>query len=515
MLTSVAPVPSAAPFAAIGRTASSTGAGQTSPRDSLGAIRFGGAGRRIASLFLVAACLLAITAPPVQADDAKPAGKADGPVSFYRHVRPILQRQCAGCHQPAKASGELVVTSYEGLSKGGENGAGFVAGKPDESNLVIYITGEKPEMPRNADPLKPKEVDLISRWIAEGAADDTPASVQDTVGPDNPPKYAKPPVITALAYSPDGTQLAVSGFHEILLHKADGSGLLGRLIGRAQRIESMHYSPDGKLIGAVGGAPALFGEVQFWDVAEKKLVHSQTLSFDTLFGASFSDDGKLFAFGGADNRARVVQVSDGKLMMRFDAHSDWVFGTTFSLKLDHLITVSRDMSMKLVIIENGQFVDNITSITPGALKGGLQAVQRHPSREEVLIGGSDGEPKLYQIFRTKTRVIGDDFNRIRSYAALPGRIFGLQFNKDGSKFVVGSSNATGGAARIYNTEDGKLLQELSGIKGPVFAVAFHPEGKQVAVGGFEGIVRLYDAESGTMTREFVPVELSPPQTAAK
>ncbi len=52
--------------------------------------------------------------------------------------------------------------------------------------------------------------------------------------------------------------------------------------------------------------------------------------------------------------------------MRFDAHSDYVLGTTFSLKQDHLITVSRDMSMKLVIVENGQFVDNITSITPGA-----------------------------------------------------------------------------------------------------------------------------------------------------
>ncbi len=453
------------------------------------------------------------------AADANPKGgntaKPAQPVSFYRQVRPILQRNCTGCHQPAKDGGKLVLTSYDGLKKGGENGAGFEPGKPDESNLVTYISGDKPEMPRNADPLKPKEVELISRWIAEGAADDTPASVQDTVGPDNPPKYSSPPVITALAYSPDSTQLAISGFHEILLHKADGSGPIARLIGRAQRIESLQFSPDGKLIGAVGGAPALFGEVQFWNVVEKKLVQSQTISFDTLFGASFSDDGKLFAFGGADNRARVMQVSDGKVVTRFDAHSDWVFGTTFSLKLDHLITVSRDMSMKLVIIENGQFVDNITSITPGALKGGLQAVQRHPSREEVLIGGSDGEPKLYQIFRTKTRVIGDDFNRIRGYAPLPGRIFDLEFNKDGSRFVVGSSTATGGAARIYSTDDAKLVHELPGITSPVFAVAYRPDGKQVAIGGFDGIIRLYDAETGSLVKELMPVELTPPQTAAK
>ena len=94
------------------------------------------------------------------------------------------------------------------------------------------------------------------------------------------------------------------------------------------------------------------------------------------------------------------------------------------------------------------------------------AVERHPSREEVLTGGADGEPKLYQIFRTKTRVIGDDFNRIRGYAALPGRIFSLQFNKDGSRFVVGASTATGGTARIYNTETGALLHELARHRRP-------------------------------------------------
>ena len=163
--------------------------------------------------------------------------------------------------------------------------------------------------------------------------------------------------------------------------------------------------------------------------------------------------------------------------MRFDAHSDYVLGTTFSLKQDHLITVSRDMSMKLVIVENGQFVDNITSITPGALKGGLVAVERHPLREEVLTGGADGEPKLYRIFRTKTRVIGDDFNRIRSYAALPGRIFSLRFNKDGSRFVVGASTATSGTARIYNTEDG-AAPRIARIAGPIYAVAFRPDGNK-------------------------------------
>jgi WD40 repeat protein len=472
--------------------------------------------KKIQKLAATLACLLLIgvildTSPGAE-EETKPA--TEEAVSFYRQVRPILQRHCSGCHQPAKQGGQLMVTSYADFQKGGENGAGFTPGNPDESLVLDYISGDNPEMPRNADPLSPVEVDLMARWIKEGAKDDTPEGLQEVISAENPPHYERPPVITALAYSPDSEHLAVSGFQEILLHKADGSEMSARLVGRSQRIESLCFSPDGKHLAAVGGTPSLFGEAQIWNTEDKTLATSMTLAPDTLFGASFNDAGTQLAFGGADNRARVIDVNEGKLLMRFDAHADWVFGTTFSLRNDHLITVSRDMSMKLVIVENAQFVDNITSITPGALKGGLVDVQRHPTKEEVLTGGSDGEPKLYKIFRTQDRKIGDDFNRIRSYAPLPGRIFDLEFNKDGSRFVVGSSTATGGSARIYETDTGKLLHELPDIRSPIFAVAYRPDGKQVAIGGFDGSVRLYDAETGQLVKTFVPVPITE-KTAAR
>lgn len=494
-------------------------------------------------LLMTAVCLAVVvvsSAAIAGADDEKTTTEKTEPVSFYRQVRPILQRHCSGCHQPAKQGGKLLLTSFDGLKKGGENGAGFEAGDPDSSTIMAYISGEEPEMPLNQDPLPADQVALIGRWIQEGAKDDTPASAIDTITAANPPKYSSPPVITALAYSPDSQLLAVSGYHEILVHAGDGSKLVSRLVGRAQRIESLAFSPDGKLIGAVGGTPALFGEVQFWNHAEKKLVSSKTVSPDTLFGGSFSGTGELFAFGAADNRARVIRVADGEQVMRLDAHSDWVLDTTFSKKNNNLISVSRDMSMKLTIIETAQFVDNITSITPGALKGGLIAVQRHPGREQVLAGGSDGQPNLYKIFRTRKRIIGDNFNHIRSYQKLPGRIFDLEFNKDGSMFVVGSSTATSGAARIYKTgeydetmtnnagslqqtrvetkqrSDQKMLvHELPGVSGPVFAVAFRPDGAQVAVAGFDGHVRLYDVASGQLVKDFVATEYVQTTTAAK
>jgi WD40 repeat protein len=446
---------------------------------------------------------------------AGPAGAADekavvaGPVSFYRQVRPILQRNCTGCHQPAKAGGKLILTSYAGAKAGGEQGVGFEPGKPDDSLLIEFISGEKPAMPKNSPPLSKDQVALVSRWITEGAKDDTPEEVQDTISPENPPTYHSAPVVSALAWSPDGQFIAVSGFREVLLHKADGSGLAGRFVGRSQYITSLAFSPDGKLLAATGGNPSLFGEVQFWNVAERKLERSTTVTTDTLFGGRFSEDGSLFAFGGADNSARILRVGDGEQILKFDAHADWVMAAVFSVDMKHMITISRDRSMKLSIVESGQFVDNITSITPGALKGGLLALRRHPKKDELLIGGSDGEPKLYKMIRTQVRVIGDDFNKLKGYQPMAGRVFALDFSADGSKFVAGSSTGATGMVRIYSTEDTKLLHELKGHARGVFAVAFAPDGKHVVTGGFEGKVRIFDVETGNLEKEFIPVEVTP------
>ncbi|MDX1965651.1 MAG: c-type cytochrome domain-containing protein [Planctomycetaceae bacterium] len=458
----------------------------------------------------VALCALAGLIGPtfVRAADV-PQSAETKPVSFYREVRPILQRHCSGCHQPAKSGGKLVLTSFDGFRKGGENGASYIPGKADDSLILQYVVGDPPEMPRGADPLKPAQIEILRRWINEGAVEDAPVAAADPYTQDHPPIYSSPPVITALAYSPDSQTLAVSGHHEVLLHKADGTGRIARLIGRSPKINSIDFSPDGKLLATTGGSPAKFGEVQLWDAAAHVVKSSTEISFDTLFGGAFSDDSRQFSFGAFDNKARVMDVESAKVVMTMEAHSDLVFDTTFSLKLDHLISVSRDMAMKLTEIKTAQFIDNITSITPGALKGGLMAVQRHPKEEQVLIGGADGEPKLYKIFRTQARQIGDDFNKIRAYPAIPGRIVSLQFSADGSMFVVGSSNATSGAARIYQTDDAKVLHELPGHTSGVFAVAFRPDGKQVATGGFDGKVRLFDVETGTLVAEFIPVEITP------
>ena len=79
----------------------------------------------------------------------------------------------------------------------------------------------------------------------------------------------------------------MAGFHEVLIHKSDGSGLQQRLVGISERIESARFSPDGKRIAIAGGLPGRLGEIQVWDLEKKELILSKIVGFDTAYGASW------------------------------------------------------------------------------------------------------------------------------------------------------------------------------------------------------------------------------------
>jgi WD40 repeat protein len=478
---------------------------------------------------ILATCpMLLLAGASLRAEEARPtAEKNAAKVSFYRDIRPVIQDRCQGCHQPAKASGGLVMTSYAAIKKGGESeAAGFVPGDPDASEILSQIlpSGDTPPaMPKGSAPLKADQVDLIRRWIMEGAVDDTPAAAEAAVDKDHPPVYTVPPVLTSLDYSPDGALLAVSGYHEVLLHSAnpsaaDASSIVARLIGLSERIESARFSPDGKRLAVTGGSPGRFGEVQIWDITGRELKQSILVTYDTVYGASWSPDGKKVAFGCADNTCRAIDAESGKQVFFQGAHNDWVLDTVFSADGTHLVSVSRDRSMKLNEVATERFVDNITSITPGALKGGLITVDRHPKKEELLVGGADGTPKIYQMHRTKARQIGDDFNLIRAFDPMPGRIFSVRYSADGARIVAGSSSDGQGEVRVYEEADAKLVSRFADQHGAIYTVAFRLDGKEVAVGGFDGAVRIYEPDSGKLVREFIPVPLAAPgvaQQAAK
>lgn len=95
-------------------------------------------------------------------------------------VGPLLQMRCENCHNEDKREGDLVLTSYESLMRGGENGTVLVAGRPDFSELYNRITlpeSDESFMPAEGNtPFTDAQVAIIEWWIAAGAPIDTPMS---------------------------------------------------------------------------------------------------------------------------------------------------------------------------------------------------------------------------------------------------------------------------------------------------------------------------------------------------
>ena len=418
-------------------------------------------------------------------------------VSFHRDIRPILQKQCSGCHYPGGTSGGLDVTSYVAFKTGGGRGAAFVAGDADESLTMKYLMAVvQPRMPMGGPPLPKEQIELFRDWIRGGAVDDSPAPTEQS---SQPALYRQAPVITAMRYSPDGLLLAVAGNGEILLHRADGSGLVARLAGQAERLLSLVFSPDGKKLVAGGGTPARSGEVQVWDVAKASLLRTMKLTNDTVFGASLAPDGSRIAVGCTDNTVHVFDAVSGEEAYKIGNHENWVLATVFGVDSKRFVSVARDRAAKLIDASTGRFLENVN-----LLRGELTAVARHPKRDVLVLGGDERIPYVYLMDRPKNMKIADDTTLVRKLARQNGPIMALDWSPDAKLIAVAGAAPE---VNVYDADSGELRWALKGHVAGIYTVTFSPDSRRLAAAGFDGHVRLYDTATGQLVREFVPVPM--------
>jgi WD40 repeat protein len=314
------------------------------------------------------------------------------------------------------------------------------------------------------------------------------------------PIYLQPPVITALRFSPDGSEIAVSGNGEVLIHSVDGSAPLKRLMGSAERILSLAFSADGKLLIAGGGTPAQFGEIQIWDAKNGKLLRSARVTSDTVFGASLSPDGSKIAAGGTDNSVHVIETASGKELYKISNHENWVLATVFGIDSKRLVSASGDRAAKLIDAASGAFLENVN-----LLRGELAAIARHPKKDIVVIGGAERLPYIYLLDRPRNMKIADDSTLVRKLERQDGAITTLDWSPDGTRIAVGGAAPS---VNLYDPETGDRKASCKGHDAGIYAVAFSPDSSKLATGGFDGKVRIYSAADCTLIRAFVPAPLS-------
>jgi hypothetical protein len=120
------------------------------------------------------------------------------PVDFNKEVRPILNRNCLGCHGGVKQAGGLsFLFEHEvfGVTESGK--PAIVKGNAAKSEIIKRILHEDPEMrmPPKGASLSKAEVDLLKRWINQGAKWQTHWAYivpEKTLPPTSPPTVSFP-----------------------------------------------------------------------------------------------------------------------------------------------------------------------------------------------------------------------------------------------------------------------------------------------------------------------------------
>jgi len=414
-------------------------------------------------------------------------------VSFRNQVAQVLIDNCLACHGPKKAEGGYRVDTFERVVKAGDSGAAAVTAKDiDDSELLRRIvTDDKSErMPLEGDPLPKEKVALIKKWIEEGAkfdAKDKKANLATIVPPPthpNPPeKYPHTLPITAIAFSPDGKQIAVSGYHELTVWNPRDGKLIRRVKNVGQRTHALAYSPDGKLLAVAGGAPGRHGEVRLFSSDKYELVRVVGTTTDVVRDVAFNGKGTQVAAGGADGVVRILEVASGKLVRTITSHSDWITAVAWSPDDKSLATASRDKTAKIFNLEKGEL-----TVTYSGHGQPVRGVLFHPDGKEVFSSGNDKKIHRWKIADGKKS----------AEVAFGGEVYKLI--RSGDFFVASSADKT---VRQFEAKTHKQVRSFAGHTDWALASTIHPASKLVASGGFNGEVRVWNLADGKAVSNFV------------
>jgi WD40 repeat protein len=286
----------------------------------------------------------------------------------------------------------------------------------------------------------------------------------------------------SLCWSPDGRRLATATTDPTVKVWDTTTGKeLGRLAGHKERVAAVRWRPDGARLATASEKD----NVNIWDAVTYKLIRTIAVREVEGFDAAlcWSPDGRRLAAGCRDLTVRVWDAASGEELHRFSGHTgSHICAVCWSPDGTRLASSERGWNGEIKVWRLDGAAQPRTLTVGGSDEASLE-VCWSPDGRKLATGHKDGRVKVW------------DAGLGRLLATLPGHtgaVRTVSWRPGGRELASG-----GDGVELWDWKAGKVLATLAGKSHPIDSLSWSPDGKRLACTTPHDDVTLWDVAAGS------------------